>query len=379
MKIAYDAKRAVSNNTGLGNYSRLVIEETARSHREDQLMLYTPRIRENIRLQGINAQENVEWFAPRGNNHGAYWRSWGLTHDLLKDKPDIFHGLSNELPLNIRRAGIPAIVTIHDIIYRRLPSCYERADRILYNLKYGRSCRQADKIIAISECTKRDIMHFYQVPEERIEVIYQGCHPSFRKVWGKEKLDELASRLSLPEHYVLQVGTVETRKNLELTIRALAALPQHIKLLAVGRDNGYKAHCEEVARRTGVSHRVIFMHYASFADLPGICQRADIIAYPSRYEGFGLPVIEGLESRRPVVAATGSCLEEAGGDAAIYVNPDDAEEMGRAMLDIIEGRFDIEGAIQRGLRHVEQFNTDRMVDKIHNLYEKTITDFHAKK
>ena len=143
---------------------------------------------------------------------GALWRSFGLTNNLAADKVSIYHGLSNELPLNISAAGIPSVVTMHDVIYRRMPECYSGVDRILYDFKYGRSCRNATRIIAVSECTKRDVAELYGVDPGKIDVVYQGCDDSFRREIPEEELEGVRRRLGLPGRYVLQVGTIEERK-----------------------------------------------------------------------------------------------------------------------------------------------------------------------
>lgn len=374
MKIGFDGKRAVSNNTGLGNYSRLVISELAAYAPDDELLVLTPKMKENDRLKPLHSHSNISFVTNESRLPGSLWRTFGITSQLRDAHIDIYHGLSNELPLNIASSGIPSVVTIHDVIYRRLPYCYAPIDRKIYDLKYGRSCRIADRIIAVSECTKKDIMHYYGIPAEKIDVVYQGCSPIFREHWSNDKKLELRRRLNLPEHYIVQVGTIERRKNLELTVRALSALPEEEHLVVIGRDNGYKKHVQEIAEQLGVTARILYIHSANFRDLPGICQMADVIAYPSRYEGFGIPVIEGIESGVPVVAATGSCLEEAGGPGAIYVNPDSPQEMARALNAILSGEADREEITARGLKHVRRFDTTLMADNIHNVYAKTIAD-----
>lgn len=379
MKIGYDAKRAVKNMTGLGNYSRLVIEEVATRFPDSQLYLYTPELtpvqKDSPRLARINALANAEFRLPYGlgpMGRGALWRSVGITRHFQADGLDLYHGLSNELPLNTASTGIPTVVTIHDLIYRRLPYCYPPLDRKIYDLKYGHSARKATRVIAISECTKRDLVELQGVDPEKIDVIYQGCDPQFKEVWPEERLAALRKKYNLPDRYILQVGTIERRKNLELTIRALAALPPDIKLVAVGRDNMYLPYLRKLLRELGLESRFIHLQDVPFADLPGLNQGAEIIVYPSRYEGFGIPVLEGLESRRPVVAATGSCLEEAGGPGAFYVDPDKPRELAEIMNTILDGSAEIRPRIEEGLRHAARFDTSLMASRIMETYEKAI-------
>ena len=136
MKIAYDGKRAMRNYTGLGNYSRLILETMSEAYPADDHLVYVPEIRANPRLKTLLQRPNVAfrhpdrfWAWPK-----AVWRSWGVTKQARQEGAEVFHGLSNELPLNIHRSPIASVVTIHDVIYRRMPECYNRIDRTLYDL-----------------------------------------------------------------------------------------------------------------------------------------------------------------------------------------------------------------------------------------------------
>lgn len=379
MRIGFDAKRAVANMTGLGNYSRLVIEKIAEEYPSASLYLYTPELRRNPRLERIEAMPNVEFRLPPPQGFkGGLWRTFGIPNNLAADKVDLFHGLSNELPLNIAKAGIPSVVTIHDVIYRRLPQCYRPVDRWLYDFKYGHSCRNASRIIAVSECTKRDIIEFYGIDPERVDVIYQGCDPSFKTLVGRDELDALRRRLNLPERYLLQVGTIERRKNLEITVRALSSLSPEIKLVAVGRDHhGYKKEIVRLAGELGVLDRIRFIEGLDFKDLPGLNQAAEVILYPSRYEGFGIPVIEGLESMRPVIAATGSCLEEAGGADTLYVDPDSPRSLAEAIRTRLLPQTQLQPILEAGKKHASRFDTAHMASRISDTYSRAIENFRA--
>lgn len=375
MLIGFDGKRAVNNLTGLGNYSRLVIEALAKADdRVHQLLVYAPEMRNNPRLEAIKSLSNVEFRFP-GNVgfHGSMWRTFGITNHLRADNVEIYHGLSNELPLNIRKGGVKSVVTIHDLIYRRLPRCYSPADRLLYDFKYGHSARNADRVIAISECTKRDVMELYGVPEDKIDVVYQGCDDIFRREVTQKDMKRVEQLYNLPDRYILQVGTIEWRKNLALTAMALAALPTDVKLVAVGRDRrGYKREVMEKARRLGVADRIIFTGSVDFSDLPALYHRATAAALPSRYEGFGIPVIEAMECDVPFVGAKGSCLEEAGGPAGFYVDADSPEEMAGALQTILNGGEEISRRVAEGKNYVKKFDNSRMAENILHVYHKAL-------
>lgn len=413
MIIGFDGKRAVNNMTGLGNYSRLVIEEMGKRCRhlrnlasdntddsEDRspafamhagrrsdaapdwsLLVYTPKMRRNPRLEAIRRLDNVEFrFPPAMGFKGALWRSFGLSNSLQADGVNIFHGLSNELPLNIRSAGVPSVVTVHDLIYRRLPSCYTLPDRVIYDFKYSRACRNADRIIAVSECTKRDIVDLYKIDPDKIDVIYQGCDDIFRADYSKADLADARRRLGLPDRFIVQVGTVEARKNLELTLRALSALPADVCIVVVGRDHhGYKPRMLRLVEELGIARRVLWLEGVDFRDLPLIYRLADVACYPSRYEGFGIPIIESLESGTPVVAATGSCLEEAGGRGALYVSPDSPHEMRDAIRQLLSDPDLRQATAHEGRAHVRRFDNSRMADNIMETYCKCISEYNAGK
>lgn len=374
MRIGFDGKRAVNNMTGLGNYSRLVIESLAEAYPEDSHLIYVPKLKDNARLHKINNLHNIEFRLPPARGFkGSLWRTFGISNNLRSDKVDIYHGLSNELPLNIKSSGVRSIVTIHDVIYRRLPHCYSAIDRLLYDFKYGSSCRNANRIIAISECTKKDVMEYYEVPEDKIDVIYQGCDDSFKQHLPENKLEEERRRLNLPKRFILQVGTVEERKNLEMSVRALSAIPEDVYLVAIGKDRlGYKKKVEQIANEIGVANRVVWRHDISFADLPAVNQLAEAMSYPSRYEGFGIPILEALESETPIVAATGSCLEEAGGEGTIYVDPDNVREWGSALNSILTRQADISRMISLGKQHAAKFSNSSIAERLMGVYEKTL-------
>ncbi len=374
MKIAYDGKRAMRNYTGLGNYSRLILETMSEAYPADDHLVYVPEIRANPRLKTLLQRPNVAfrhpdrfWAWPK-----AVWRSWGVTKQARQEGAEVFHGLSNELPLNIHRSPIASVVTIHDVIYRRMPECYNRIDRTLYDLKYGYSVRHADRVIAISEATKRDVMELYGVPEERIRVIRQGCSPIFSQTASPERRREVRERYRLPHRFLLQVGTIEQRKNLETSIRALSAMPDEIELVAVGRGGRYLREMLELAEEVGVRRRLHILKNVGFTDLPALYQSAMAALYPSRYEGFGIPVLEALASGCPTVTSNTSSLPEAGGSAAFLIAPDDVKAMIHAVHAISNNTPDIEARRRAGKAHAATFAAADIASAIHTVYEEAL-------
>lgn len=372
MKIGFDGKRAVQNHTGLGNYSRYVIEALQEYYPENKYLLYAPKRKDNPRLRIILENSNIEMRLPVSHwwkHLPSLWRILGITDDLIADDIAIFHGLSNELPLNIcKQHKVKTIVTVHDLIFRRLPECYPAIDRWIYDYKFRKACRNADLIIAVSECTKRDIISDYGISPDKIKVIYQGCDPSFAMQVSEKDKNEIRKRYSLPMKYILSVGTIEERKNALLAVKALRGLPEDCHLVLVGRETSYVTKIKAYVKEYDLGSRVHLLQGVPFSDLPAIYQCAEVFVYPSRYEGFGIPILEALNSRIPVVAAVGSCLEEAGGPHSLYVKPDDTEGLIHAISNAMctEQRVKM---VEKGILWASLFTKGLMAGKIMECYE----------
>lgn len=377
LKIGYDAKRAVCNMTGLGNYSRYVIDVMSRCYPANRYMLYSPKDQENPRLKPLLERSTIKLVTPTGmmKHFGALWRTLEMTRQALNDDVNIFHGLSNELPLNIARADIPSVVTIHDVIWRRVPQDYAAIDRRLYDFKYGESAKNATRVIAISECTKRDIIQEFGVPEEKIDVIYQGCGPIFRQKLELEKKQEIRNKYGLPERYIACVGTVQSRKNQLLPILGMRGLPEDVKLVIVGkRSKEYAKTLDAAMAKHSLADRIIWLDSAPYPELPYIYGMAQFSAYTSRYEGFGIPVIESISVGTPVIAATGSCLEEAGGKGAVYVNPDDADQYIAEASKLIDSSYYRDKLANLGSAHVKKFNDESFAKQTMACYNKALVE-----
>jgi glycosyltransferase involved in cell wall biosynthesis len=376
MKIAFDAKRAAQNRTGLGNYSRFVLEGLCRAYTDDEYLLYTPSKRKSALLEPLRGYAQCRIVYPDTKlwqKLPSLWRVSAINKQIAADAPQIFHGLSNELPIGIERIeGLKTVVTIHDLIFLRYPEYYDAVSRRIYDYKFRRACRVADSVIAVSECTKRDIMKFYGTPEDKIRVIYQGCNDNFRRDVSQEKIDEARSKYALPEKFLLYVGSIEERKNLLLIVKALKLSKSKLKLVAVGKHTAYTDTVNEYIRREGLTDRVIMIHNAEYRLLPALYRMASVFIYPSRFEGFGIPILEALCSKVPVIGATGSCLEEAGGEGSIYVDPDDDKAMAEA-IDRIEGDEALRlHMIEEGLKHADKFRREQLTAEMKQHYKELL-------
>ncbi|MFA6946783.1 MAG: glycosyltransferase family 1 protein, partial [Pedobacter sp.] len=321
---------------------------------------------------GFQKFSPVQFHYPQNPIFKSYWRSFGIVNDLKKENIDLYHGLSNEIPFGLRKAGIPSVVTIHDLIYYRYPDYYPFVDRKIYEYKMRYAADHADKIIAISETTKTDLINLFNADKERIEVIYQNCDPAFRKHVSDQEKVRIRSAYNLPEQYLLNVGTIETRKNSLLAVKAIKELPSNVHLVIIGKDTPYAEKVKEFVNNNKLANRVHFYKNVPFNDLPGIYQMAEVFLFPSEFEGFGIPVVEALSSGIPVIAARGSCLEEAGGTGSIYIDPRDSSELAAQISMVLNSPEKKQEMIKAGYDHLNQFSDQKTADQLNKLYQNIV-------
>lgn len=375
MIIGYDAKRAFRNNSGLGNYSRMVIGGVCREgHGMVKSLLFTPTTKGRHTHYFDDIQE-VEVRQPKGlwAMAGGIWRSVWSGLCARREGVDVYHGLSHELPLFLGN-GVKKVVTMHDLIVRRYPEFFKPADRIIHRLKMRHACRVADMVIAISEQTKRDLVDMMHVPEEKIRVVYQSCDPIF---WNPPSatLPPSHSAVQLPERYIIAVGTVEERKNQVAAVRALALLPEDVCLVVVGRPRGnYPQQVRRVAKELGVDHRVIFLQNAAFSDFPALYRGAVASVYMSVFEGFGIPVLESLCCDCPVVTSNVSSMPEAGGDVALYAAPDDYRTLAAHLSRLLSDPAFRNSQIEKGRTQRLRFAPEKVSQDMLALYRSLLHD-----
>ena len=388
MKIGFDAKRAAQNRTGLGNYSRFVIRILSERFSGNEYHLYVPNDRRTPYLAEIPTLSRLSLHFPHKglwSRLRSLWRVWGMRKDIEQGGTALFHGLSNELPLNIgtpehRKAKLGEartryVVTIHDLIFLHTPQYYHWIDRQIYNFKFRRACQCADRVIAVSEYTRQEIMRYYHTPEEKIDVVYQGCDPVFAKDIEVSKLQAVREKYRLPSRFVLYVGSIEERKNLMLVARAMAEITKNahtddIHVVAVGRHTPYVEQIRAYLKEQGLEHLFHFHHKVPYNDLPSFYKLATTFTYPSRIEGFGIPLLEAITSGVPAIGCTGSCLEEAGGPDSLYVDPDDDKAMADAILRTCNDEPLRRQMIARGKEYALRFSDEQLSSDLMKTYLK---------
>ena len=371
--VGFDAKRLTRNRTGLGNYSRFVADSLARFAPEVTQIHSASSLGNPELYAALSDCPSFQLVTPKrsGMPFSDYvWRNYTSAKPLLESGIRLFHGLSNELPASINRWGIPSLVTMHDLIYELFPEYYSPIDVRLYRHKYRRSCLDADRIVAVSACTKRDLIRLYGIEEDKIEVVYQGCDPVFAQEIPHDCLEAVRRSYDLPPRFILSVGTIEERKNTRLIVEALPILEDKgIRLVLVGRETKYAEQVRRVAEKLHVSERLTILSSVPFRDLPAIYRLAEVFVYPSLYEGFGIPILESLNAGIPVVAATGSCLEEAGGPFSLYADPHSPEDLAHRIESVSNLRGEM---IVKGKEWAKQFRPEVLGPRLAGLYQQMI-------
>ncbi len=373
-RIGYDAKRLFNNFTGLGNYSRTLLRNLANFYPDNVYFLYTPRVVKNDETQFFLNSPMFSVQMPRRGSR-AYWRSWGMKKALRKHKIQLYHGLSHEIPIGMQQTGIKSVVTIHDLVFKHYPQQYSFFDRQIYDFKFKYACQNADQIIAISESTRQDIIKFYNIPPEKIEVIYQSCHERFMQERSPKTIEATLKRYKLPRDYFFHVGSIIERKNLLGIVQALELLPPDLRLplVVLGEGKAYKQHVLDYIARKGLEDRVIFLK-ADFDDMPALYQQAKVFLYPSFYEGFGIPVLEALFSRTPVITSNVSSLPEAGGPHAYLVDPAQPEAIAKGIRQILTDEALRAHMVEQGYAHAQQFRGEPLTEQLMDLYKKMLND-----
>jgi len=363
MKIAFDAKRFFHNTSGLGNYSRDLVRILATYFPENEYILLNKNKSE--RTKDILDFPNVNFVE---TSKGNFSRQLKMGKDAQNQGADIFHGLSGELPLKWDQKPIKKIVTIHDLIFVRYPEYYSFFDRKIHFWKFKKAADSADKIIAISEQTKQDIIDFLKVPESKIEVIYQGCHKAFKEDQAQEFIEKTKEKFNLPERFVLNVGTIEERKNLLNTAKALK--DTDIPLVVIGKKTKYFKKVENFVQQNKI--KAYFLEGVSMDELAVIYKLADIFIYPSFFEGFGIPVIEALFSKTAVITSNTSCLPEAGGPDSVYIDPKNPFDIQAKIKFLWQNESERKRRAERSFEFVQKFNDEPIANELMSLYKNIL-------
>ena len=373
MRIGYDAKRALANDTGLGTYARLLLEGVSRAAPDWEFHLYAPAGKRNLFAPTIAERDNLILRTPRAPWSAAkagLWRRLGMARAAKRDGCDVLHGLSHELPAFTRSGPMKTIVTMHDMLPFRMPHLFPWPDRAIYRAKFRHACKAADLVLAVSEQTRQDVIDILSVEPDKVRVQYQACDPRFFTRIEPGAIDATLSRHNLARGYVLFVGAIIERKNLLTLIRAMEALGRESQavLAVAGKGREWEKKARDSVTERKLEERVRFLGYVENADLPALYRGAQVLAYPSSYEGFGLPIVEALASGTPVITSTGSCFGESGGPGALYVDPGDVDGLAGALAQVLGDAALREELRAKGAEHVRRFHPDVVTQELLRIY-----------
>jgi glycosyltransferase involved in cell wall biosynthesis len=370
MRIGFDAKRIFHNFTGLGNYGRDVVrilcEQTEVSH------VYLFNTKKSKSKFALPRNKGTIVF-PKGwfwKSFPSLWRLLGQWKQIRAYDLDLYHGLSGEIPFNTRKKSVPKVVTIHDLIFLSHPQYYNFWDRLIYKLKFRYACRTADHIIAISHETKSEIIKYFNIDDKKISVVYQGCHALFKTEIASDQRNAVKDRYQLPDEYTLYVGTLQERKNALTLIKAIEGTDYHLAL--VGKEKKYARKLYDYVEKHHLQSQITFIKDANLEQLVAIYQNATVFCYPSFSEGFGIPIIEALYSKVPVVTTKSGCFPEAAGPDSIFIDPSSPEDIRDNIVWLFQNPAERKKISEKGYQYVQQFNDENVAKNLMNTYKKIL-------
>lgn len=323
-KIGIEAFNIKPNNTGIGYYIKSLIDSLIDIDEETEYKIYASKLVKNQLLEHNYRLYNVE-----NKLKEAMYKHYFMANISKKDKLDIYHGTSFYIPKHIK---CRTVLTVHDLSYIKYPNTFTKSRLIYGKIFIKDSVKRADKIIAVSESTKRDIINYYGIQEEKIFVTHLGARDIFKPATINE-IELIKKKYNLNK-YILAVGTIEPRKNLLRLIKAFnnvsSKIDEEIKLVLVGKS-GWKN--EDIFKEIDKnSQRIIFTDYITDQELKCLYSGCELFVYPSLYEGFGLPVLEAMSCGSKVVTSNISSLPEITGNIATLINPSDIDEISEGIL-----------------------------------------------
>ena len=372
MRIGIDARSVLKQRSGVGTYTFNLIQHLSRLDRENRYVLFYSH-----HLDVKSAIPEIE----NPNFESRFFRFpnkllnllWGTVKvpkiDWFVGDVDVYH--SPNFSLNVLGRG-KSLMTIHDLnflVYRKFAIA---SGRWHYAFKIKEYAEKADAIIAVSQSTKSEIIKYLKIPEEKIHVIYEGCSQAFQPLPESEKKEKVKEKYNVKGDFILCVGTLEPRKNLKGLIQAYdrsRAKEDFLLVLAGGKGWKYK-HIFRLIKQLKLEDRVVFTGYVSDSDLPALYNGASVFVYPSFYEGFGLPPLEAMACGIPVIVSHTTSLPEVVGDAGIYVDPFDIEQISFSIDTVLSDTRLCQTLREKGLKRAKLFSWEKTARETLKLYQQ---------
>ncbi len=315
--------------------------------------------------------EETAWWSYKIVNPSKFWTQLGLPFHLMttRKKPDVFLTLTHYAP---RVSPVPTIVSVMDLSYLHFPDTFKKND--LYQLtkwtKY--SVKNASKVITISQSSKDDIIKFYKTAPDKVKVVHLGL-----KELSMDKASTELESFGVEGKFLLFVGTLQPRKNIARLIEAFSKLPQHFldeyQLVVIGKKGWLYEEILAAPKKFQVEKRVLFLDYVSDEDLPSFYKKAELFVLPSLYEGFGLPVLEAMRYGCPVATSNVSSLPEAGGEAAVYFDPENVEDIKKTIEKVLSDNSLRERMKEKGIIHSKKFTWEKAAKEVLTVVEEVVS------
>ncbi len=355
MKIAIDTQTTLGQKSGFGFYVKNLVEALAKVDHQNEYFLIRPNTEKDF-----STPQRLLWDQVIFPNR-ARQKKVDLLHQPCFSAPLLYPGR--------------VIVTCHDLISIFFPANLPLASRLFYSQWEPFSYRKASKIIAISEHTKKDLMAFLKIPEEKISVIQLAASRDFRPVKSKKTLKKIQKKYRTGPNYILDVGTLEPRKNLSFLVRAYALAVREgadVNLVITGKKGWYFEGLFKLVAELNLKNKIIFTGYVEEKNLPALYSGAKAFVFPSLYEGFGLPPLEAMACGAPVISSSTSSMPEVIGQAGILISPKDERVWAQNILKILRDKGLARTLSQMGLRQAKKFSWEETARKTIEVYKEVI-------
>ncbi|HZQ07442.1 MAG TPA: glycosyltransferase family 1 protein [Anaerolineae bacterium] len=371
MKVAIDYTAAARQRAGIGRYTRSLIHALAQQDQTNSYTLYVPS--DARYLDDAHTFPNNFRIKRAPLNERAMVTLWQraripLPIEVFTGESDVFYSPDFVLPPTRAKRKI---LTVHDLSFKRVP------ETVVPNLKWylegavPRAVQRADLILADSEATRKDLIELFHAPSERVRTLYSGCDPLFQRVTDARELTRVREQYQLQRPFILNVGTIEPRKNLTRLVQAFAQLPPRgdLELVIAGGRGWMYDEIYAAPQKFGVSDAVRFLGFTPDADLPALYSLSEIFVYPSLYEGFGLPVLEAMTCGTAIVTANNSSLPEVAGDAALLVDARNTEALVSAMHCLLEDTDLRKRMQEKALARAKLFSWEKSARELREAFE----------
>jgi len=379
--IAIDVRLIGRGRTGDEAVFRNLTRELLRIDRNNRYLLLTDRtepefLSELAAAFGVAERGNAEIVSLRGRNR-FLWNLVSVPMFLLKNRIDLFH-TQYILPAFIpRRTRI--VAHIHDVSFRAFPELIGWKDRLFLSLLIPRTCKRADCLVAPSRFTKDEIVRCYGVPEEKIAVVQNAVSPEFLREVSDIDLVRVKRKYELPERFLLSVGTLQPRKNLPLMLRAFATVRDRLAGFQIVLTGNRSAHhfdpeIDSTIEEVRLGSAVMFPGFIEAADLRAVYRLASGLVFPSRYEGFGIPLIEAFSAGVPVAASDILPFREVGGDAVLFFAPDDVARCAESLYTLLTNEAVREQLKRLGRERLSEYSWEESARVLFLRYEVLFGD-----